>query len=281
LLGFGGFAFTLIILSSGIWGAILTVIVVTILTSAYYVSIVNNFAPFKRRFNPLLARNSMIYGFKSYLQNLVGFLQYRLDLFLIAFFLGKDDVAHYAVAAAVAGVIWHIPDSIGAVLFPKLSSTKKTEEIHHLTSIVCRHTIFITGMAALILFAASEFLIKRIYGIEYTHAIRPLLILLPGVVMMSIYKVLTRNFSSRNRQQISVVAAASALVLNVGLNILLIPQLGITGAALSSTVSYSVTSGMLLVFFLKESGSGLKETVLMDQGDFGVYTGLLSKFRPK
>lgn len=281
LLGFGGLVFALIILSSGISGAILSVIVVTILTSAYYVSVVNNFAPFKRRFNPLLARNSIIYGFKSYLQNLVGFLQYRLDLFLIAFFLGKDDVAYYAVAAAVAGVIWHIPDSIGTVLFPKLSSTEKTEVIHHLTSIACRHTIFITGIAAVMLFAASGFLIKRIYGIEYTSAIRPLLILLPGVVMMSIYKVLTRNFSSRNRQQISVVAAASALILNVGLNVLLIPQLGITGVALSSTVSYSVTSGMLLVFFLKESGSGLKETVLMDRGDFRVYTDSLSKFCPK
>lgn len=281
LLGFGGLVFALIILSSGIWGAILSVIVVTILTSAYYVSVVNHFAPFKRRFNPLLARNSMIYGFKSYLQNLVGFLQYRLDLFLIAFFLGKDDVAYYAVAAAVAGVSWHIPDSIGTVLFPKLSSTEKTEVIHHLTSIACQHAIFITGIAALMLFAASGFLVKRICGIEYTHAIRPLLILLLGVVMMSIYKVLTRNFLSRNRQQISVVVAASALILNVGLNILLIPQLGITGGALSSTVSYSVTSGMLLGFFLKESGSGLKETVLMDQGDFGVYTDLLSKFCPK
>ena len=281
LLRFVGLVFALTILSSGIWGAILTVIAATALTSAYYVLIVSNFAGFKRKFNLPLAKNSVIYGLKSYLQNLFGFLQYRLDLFLIAFFLGKDKVAYYAVAAAVAGMIWHIPDSIGKVLFPKLSSTGKTEDIHHITSIVCRHTIFVTGIAVLMLFATSEFLIKGIYGIEYTHAIRPLLILLPGVVMMSIYKVLARDFSSRNRQQISVAAAASGLTLNVVLNILLIPQLGITGAALSSTVSYSATSGMLLLFFLKESSSSLKETVLMARGDFGVYTDLLSKFRSK
>ncbi len=281
LLGFLGLGFALIILSSGIWGAVLTVIVVTVLTSSYYMLIVNNFAPFKRRFNSSLARDSMIYGSKSHLQILVGFLQYRLDIYLVAYFLGENEVAYYALAASVAGVIWHIPDSIGTVLFPKLSSTEETDVIHHLTSVVCRHTIFITGIAALMLSAASEFLVKGIYGIEYIHAIRPLLILLPGVVMMSIYKVLARNFSSRNRQQISVIAAASALILNVGLNILLIPHLGVTGAALSSTVSYSATSAILLFFFLRESNNTLKETVLIDQVDFGVYADLFSKFYSK
>ena len=37
----------------------------------------------------------------------------------------------------------------------------------------------------------------------------PMLILLPGVLLMALYQILTRNFTSRAKQEVNILAAAS------------------------------------------------------------------------
>ena len=79
---------------------------------------------------------------------------------------------------------------------------------------------------------------------------------------MGLYKVLTRNFSSRNRQQVSTLAAGIALILNIGLNVILIPRWGVAGASLASTVGYTVAGGILLIFFLADAKLSWREVLL-------------------
>src|SRR4029077_11262335 len=110
-----------------------------------------------------------------------------------------------------------------------------------------------------------------LYGPRFVGAIAPMLLMLPGIVMMSLYMILTRNFTSRNRQGVNIVAAAVALSVNVGLNCVLIPRWGISGAAISTCVSYSLAALMLLVMFVRESGHSVAETVLVGRDEIGGY----------
>ena len=72
--------------------------------------------------------------------------------------------------------------------------------------------------------------------------------------MMSMYVLLSRDFTARDRQVINVIAAYIALGGNIGLNMWLIPRMGIEGAAIGTSTSYSVAALLLYVFFLRESG---------------------------
>ncbi|HNX60788.1 MAG TPA: oligosaccharide flippase family protein, partial [Spirochaetota bacterium] len=59
-----------------------------------------------RRFNPFKdtsiteynVKPILKYGFKSYINNLLGFLNYRIDMFLVSFFLGNAAVGLYSIA---------------------------------------------------------------------------------------------------------------------------------------------------------------------------------------
>jgi len=113
--------------------------------------------------------------------------------------------------------------------------------------------------------------VRVLYGTAYVDAIRPMLLMLPGIIMVSLYLLLTRNFTSRNRQQVNIVAAASALAINVGLNWVLIPRFGISGAAVSTAVSYSIAALILLVMFVRESGYTVAQTVLVGRAEIGEY----------
>jgi O-antigen/teichoic acid export membrane protein len=202
--------------------------------------------------NKQFTSSSVRFGLKSYLQNLFGALNYRLDIYLLAFFLAPEQVAFYAIAVSVAEVAWYIPNTVGLVLYPRLSNTPH-EEIHAITAKVCRSTVTVTFVIVVVIGAAGWLLVPAVYGTAYQASVLPLLILMPGVVFMAIYKVLTRNFTSRDRQQVSILAAFLAMLANIGLNLLLIPLWGVVGAAFSSTLSYSLAGVLLLVFFSRET----------------------------
>jgi O-antigen/teichoic acid export membrane protein len=93
--------------------------------------------------------------------------------------------------------------------------------------------------------------------------------------MISLYQIPSRNFTSRNRQQVNIIAAGVALAVNASSNLLLIPRVGIVGAALSTAISYSLAAGILLTVFVRESGSSVRETVLVGADDLARYPQLL------
>src|SRR5207244_9195263 len=92
-------------------------------------------------------------------------------------------------------------------------------------------------------------------------------VLLPGALMMSLYQLLTRSFTSDAKQEINIIAAVIALILNIALNFLLDPKLGAAGAALSNGISYGTAALILLVAFVRESGLGPRETLWIRRSD--------------
>jgi O-antigen/teichoic acid export membrane protein len=150
---------------------------------------------------------------------------------------------------------------VGVVLFPRLSNTP-VEQIHAITARVLRNTLAALLLVIAAMAGVSWFLVPFIYGPAYTASVLPLLILLPGILVMGIYKVIGRNYSSQDRQQVTILAAFLALGLNLGLNLILIPLWGVTGAALASTFGYSAAGLVMLAVFRRDTGFGWSELLL-------------------
>ena len=260
----------LLIFRGGIGWAVVAYVIGLALAATVGILAVARLVRFKPAFDWPLTRESLTYGLKSYLQNLVGHLTYRLDIYLVALFLSPRDVAFYSIATSVAELSWYIPNSVGVVLFPKLSKEPE-ERVHTLTAEVCRHAFLITLLATVLFVSVGTVGIPLLYGADYSPAVVPLIALGPGVVAMSLYKVLTRNFSSRNRQQVSILIAAAGLSLNVLLDLLLVPHLAATGAALASSCAYSVMGGTLLLAFKRESQLSWREILQFRRDDLMRY----------
>ncbi len=226
-----------------------------------------------------LNRGMTLYGIKSYLQILAGHLVYQIDIYLIAALTNASQVAFYSLAVGLANLIWYLPNTVGLVLFPTLSAVQEATEIHRFSARVCRHTLWLTALAGLGLAVAGPWCIQIFYGAKYLAAAKVIWYIMPGVVIMSIYKVLTRNFSSRNRQQIPMVAAALALLVNVALNFWWIPRYGIYGAAVASTISYTLAGGWLLFKVRQESKLPWREFLVLSQEDWSFYRNLFARSR--
>src|SRR4030095_14810045 len=75
------------------------------------------------------------------------------------------------------------------------------------------------------------------------------------------------SFTSDAKQEINIMAAVIALILNIALNFLLDPRFGAAGAAMSNGISYGTAAIILLVAFVRESGLGVRETLWIRRSD--------------
>jgi O-antigen/teichoic acid export membrane protein len=258
---------TQLVLGWGLPGAIGALAITILVTGIWFFVITVRLDGFTGRPNLRLAKRTLLYGAKSYLATLTSFLSYRIDMFLLAALRTTREVAYYAIAVSLVELVWYIPDSIGVVLFPRLSASRDDRETHRITAAVCRVTLAITIVAVVLIALLGRPLIVLLFHRRYLPSVEPLLILLPGVLSIAVWKILWRNFSGRDRQQVTIVASSLALALNVALNLLLIPRWGISGAAASSAVSYTFGTAVLLWAFLHESGLSLRDTLVVTRAD--------------
>ncbi len=271
---FATIAIALLAIKGGLWAALLSQVMVIAGANLWLLYQVRRVAPYGFRWDSAIGRGTLEFGAKSYLQTLAAHLHYRVDVYMIAYFLNPAQVAFYSIAVNLTNPILQIPDAIGTVIFPKLAGSSEADA-HTRTAVTCRHTLFATIVAAIFYAGVGSQLLTLAYGKRYAPAIPPMLVMLPGIIMISVYQILTRNFTSRNRQQVNIVSAGSALCLNVTLNAFLIPRVGIVGAAFSTAISYSVAALILLFVFVRESGGSLRGTIVIRMTDLASYPRML------
>ncbi|MCW5890219.1 MAG: flippase [bacterium] len=262
LLALVGMFVVLLVLDLGLIGAVLTHVAINLFMTVWLALRIHRVAPLRWRVDTTLARDMLGFGGKSYVQTLAATQHQKIDQYLIGYLLTPDQVGLYAIAVNMTNILTRIWEATGTVLFPRLAASDD-RTAHAATARVARHTVFITVVGALGLLVAGPIVIPLIYGRDFAGAVPALLWLLPSLVMMALYQILTRNFTSRGKQEINIIAAVLALVLNVGCNLWLIPRYGIVGAAIANNISYSVAAILLLVAFVRESGHGLAEATVL------------------
>ncbi|MBI4722909.1 MAG: oligosaccharide flippase family protein [Candidatus Stahlbacteria bacterium] len=215
---------------------------------------------------PLL-KEALKFGFQIWLTNIIGIMSLRFDMYLVAYYLGAKGVGFYSVATAISGFLFYIPTSIAVALLPRFTSTD-TKSVSHLTCQGLRVSIASSILLLILLFGAGKFLIPALYGEAFSSAIAPLLILLPGVAIYGMAHITTAYFNAHlGKPIINTGLAGLALVIDIILNIVLTPRLGVVGAAISCTISYILSMVVCLCIFTKLSGSSIKDVLVLRVAD--------------
>ena len=266
----------LIVLDQGVFGAVLAYIVTTVCVALLVTLFIKKLNRINFSINFGLLKESLRYGGKGYLGNVAQFLNYRLDMLLVAYFLNVTAVGHYTIAVGMAERLWMIPGSIGTVLFPRVSAIADTQA-NQLTSKVSRHTLFIVFILSIVLIVLAKPLILIFFGISFLPSVEPLMILLPGIVALSFAKVLTSDLAGRGTPEFGTYASIVSLAVNIPLNLYFIPKWGISGAAFASSIAYILATLIIVAAFIKISEKSWFDILLINKQDFQDYKSFLHK----
>ena len=216
-------------------------------------------APFAFVWSAKITRATVRYGIKIMLSNLLTFLNYRVDVFLVGFFLTQQWVGQYYVALIVSEKLLYLTQSTSTVFFPAASHSTAQQQK---TPLINRVNFLFVLLGATITALLAHWFIPLLFSSAYQDAITALLILLPGVAALTIPKVLSADFSARGKPEIPLYIGAVNFVTNLVLNIILIPRYGIEGAALSSTLGYFLAAGLIVWQYHRSTHTPVSEILI-------------------
>jgi len=189
-------------------------------------------------------------GLRGQLGNVATYFNYRLDVFIVNFYLNTAAVGLYAVGVMVSEAIWQVPNAAAMALVPRTAREQGSSGAEF-TCLVCRQVLAMALLAAIVVAALSAWVIPAIFGESFRGSVAVIWWILPGTVALAASKVMCADLMARGMPEYSSIFAFVTLVVTVALDLLLIPRMGIQGAALASSVAY-FTNSLLVAMILKQ-----------------------------
>lgn len=174
----------------------------------------------------------------------------RIDQVMIGSMLNDAEVGKYSVAIKLVEIWYFIPAAIAASVFPALIKARSDNEDLYLR----RLQLFYDSMSAIafgiafVTFMFSDFIIRILYGTEFTEA-APILAIYAWATMPVFLGVASgQHLVVENRTRVSLYRTSIGGLLNVLLNLVLIPKFGTIGAAVASLCSYTIATFVVVLF---------------------------------
>lgn len=223
---------------------------------------------------------TILFGIRGQAGTLASFFSYRLDVFVVNYFLDASQVGLYSLGVIISEALWQLPAIVAMALFPRTARTVDAGA-DDFTCMILRQVSFITIVAALLIALASPVAIPLIFGARFTPSIAVIWWILPGTVALSLGKVVAADLTARGLVNHLPVSAVIGLILTLVLDFLLIPRLGIQGAALASSVAYLGSGVYLLAVIQRNLKTPWKSLLLPSFAELKGYGRLWSLLRAR
>ena len=214
-----------------------------------------------RRMHLELARPIVLLGLRAGAVSVIGLLNYRIELFVLNAYRGIDAVGVYSVSVSMAELLWIIPGAVATATIALAISTSDQGAVQ-IIALGARTAILATAAAGAALAAVAPIGIPLLFGQRFDGAIVPLLILIPGVIAFSPGQLFAVYFSMRlGQMRIPLGVALASAALTGTLAVLIIPPLGLTGAALSTSIGYTASMMFGAMLFSRRAGVSFRDLV--------------------
>jgi len=241
-------------LEMGVSGAILGFILPTISIGLISLVVVKDYFTTSLELMNTILKEISWFGFYVVLSNSIGMVNTQIDSLLIGRFMSEIEVGYYAVAIMFMQGIGLLPQAIQRVTTPTIATyygKKEFEKIRSLIKITVIKIFVITLCMSAFLAISGKFLIAIIFTEEFLPSYTPMLILLVGYTIYSAFVSIGACFASVGKVQIAFRINLLCAILNILLNIILIPKFGLVGAASATSISLIFTMAINLRFIYK------------------------------
>ncbi len=186
----------------------------------------------------------------------VGYLLTNSDVIVVGLFLDPDEVAVYFAAAKTMALVLFVSFAVRAAIGPRFAAILAEGDRSKLAAFATEATrwSFFPALAVGLLVLAAGQLLLSLFGAAFTEGQIVMAILLAGILARALVGPAEVLLTMADKQMLCVYLYAAALVANVGLNIVLIPHLGIEGAAIAGATAMMIEALLLHIAVRRSLG---------------------------
>jgi len=202
-----------------------------------------------------LTRAFGLYGGQFALSSIIKQFFWKADIILLGIFASEKAVGIYRIAQTVANPLQRVFSPLWTVLFPTVSTESGRGTTENIKKLLLRGTQWLVlGNLPVVIIGAFllDYLIPMIYG-GAEAAIFPIRLLLWGYAigtMTCVSPPILRVY----RNDIALYTMLGAAILNILLNLILIPSMKVNGAALASFISFGLLAVAVYCYAFRAIG---------------------------
>jgi O-antigen/teichoic acid export membrane protein len=216
---------------------------------------------------PGLVRHIVTFGTVAGMAGVVGLVQRRVDLLLVAALNGSRGAGLYSTATALSELLLIVPAAIAVAAVWEFGKGTD-DEVRQLLARCSRQAVLLGALGALAIVAVGPLALRVAFGAAYRDAATPLRILAISAVLITPQSLVTTFLYIRlGRPVVALLLVSGAAVVEVVLAASLVPSMGLVGAALSNGAAYAVEAFCLTLALRRYADLGWREVWLPRVGD--------------
>lgn len=190
-----------------------------------------------RRFSLTLATRATWLGLRYHVGSTSLYLLFNVDILILSARVSEAQVGLYALAVNLAQLTYLATTSVAQVAMPD-QLERSMAETTSFTAGVVRINSLVAGIGLVAICITSPLVVPAVFGASFAGSVGALAALAPGAFALAAMQPLGPLIVRLNRPIIFSTVALSAMVVNVLLNLILIPHFGIIGSGVASSIAY-------------------------------------------
>lgn len=215
----------------------------------------------------------LIFSIVPMLTTLLTTFNYNIDIIILKSFVSNSEIGLYSLGVTLAAMLWVIPDAFKEVLFNR---TAKNDSISQIVLSI-KVNVYISVLIIVGFIFLGEKFIALFYGIEYLGAYGVSLILFIGTIPMIFFKIINTLYLAIGKQKYSFYVLLISVIMNVIMNYVTIPVLGLVGAAASSVLCYLFCGIVMLLSFKNKYKISIKSFFILSNNDVQIIRNIIKR----
>ncbi len=240
LICFIGFLFTKSILVPA-FAYLLSSIFLIIIFIPLIFKIFPEFKEIRLRYSRPLILRLLKFGMPMILGSACLFILEYIDTIMLTYFSGLRSVGLYNVAYPLASILSYFGVAVATVVFPfasELWAMRYKDKLQAGVNLIYRYAFIIMWPFSVIMFAFPELVLSVFFGAKYLEASAPLKILSIGMLFLALANINGQIISGIGKPKTFTKIIVISSLLNVILNLILVPLYDILGASIATSLSF-------------------------------------------
>lgn len=192
-----------------------------------------------------VSKKLLLFGLPVMITSFAATIITYTDTIMITYFKTLNDVAVYNAVIPTAGLLWFFGSAMAIILLPLSSEMWKRKHSHLMeegVNLLYKYGIIVIIPLAVLMFTYPELILRLLFGLDYSTGANVLRILSVAALFFTIGQINTSILSGMGKPKLNAKITLIAALFNVAGNFVLIPKLGITGAAISTAIAFGLIS---------------------------------------
>jgi len=206
-------------------------------------------------------RESVSFGSHYQFYEIMQLLNFRFAFYVLDAWHGEDVLGIYSIGVSLLEAAWLFGRSVSFVQYTRIANYKDALATRLLTLRLAKMSLIISGIGIFVLLIMPKSLYTFIFGEAFGNIKDYMKWLMPGILVYSPALAVTNYFAGLGRYRVNIAGAFLGFICTLLFSYTLIPNFAMSGAGLTATISFTVTTAFLLWQFQRRAAFAIADYI--------------------